>query len=353
MPQYRQDPLSLRWVIVGSDRAARPQEFVERTVRRSDVGCPFCAGNEAQTPEPIQLYPALNGRAKTVPWQIRVVPNKYPALTTEAAEAADPNSNGPNGSLHRHRTGFGQHEVIIESPEHLTSLTELSPAHQTLVWRAYQDRLRSLRQDGRFTYVQIFKNVGAAAGASLEHSHSQVVALPWTPDDVQKEVERCAQHQRKTGRSLLSQIIDEELATGERLVAQSERHVAFCPWASRFPYQVCIAPRGQQSSIEQLQAGETGELATMVGDVIGRIERMLGGASYNLILHTEPFDIAAHDHYHWHIEIFPRLTKAAGFEWSTGCWLNPLLPEQAATELRDGTHPVPRDECRGLPSPTR
>lgn len=338
MPQYRQDPLSLRWVIVGSDRAARPQEFVERTVRRSDVGCPFCAGNEAQTPQAVQLYPALNGRAKTVPWQIRVVPNKYPALTTDTSPGAPDSSQ--NGSLHRQRNGFGQHEVIIESPEHLTSLTELSPANQRLVWQAYQDRLRTLRQDRRFKYVQIFKNVGAAAGASLEHSHSQVVALPWTPDDVQKEVERFAQHQARTGGSLLSQIIDEELATGERVIAQAGDLVAFCPWASRFPYQVCIAPRVQQPSIEQLQAGETGELATIVGDVIGRIERTLGGASYNLILHTEPFDIASHDHYHWHIEIFPRLTKAAGFEWSTGCWLNPLLPEQAAAALRTAASPT-------------
>jgi UDPglucose--hexose-1-phosphate uridylyltransferase len=342
MPQYRQDPLSLRWVIVGSDRASRPQEFVEQTVRRSDVGCPFCAGNEEQTPPAIQLYPALNGRAKTVPWQIRVVPNKYPAVTTEASPGQEqPSSEASrnNGSLHLQRTGFGQHEVIIESPEHLTSLTELSPANQRLVWQAYQDRLRALRQDGRFSYVQIFKNVGAAAGASLEHTHSQIVALPWTPDDVQKEVDRFAQHRAKTGRSLLTQIIDEELATGERIVAQVGDFVAFCPWASRFPYQVCIAPRRQQPSMEHLPAGELGELATIVGDVIGRIERTLGGASYNLILHTVPFDTAAHDHYHWHIEIFPRLTKAAGFEWSTGCWLNPLLPEEAAAALRTADPP--------------
>jgi UDPglucose--hexose-1-phosphate uridylyltransferase len=338
MPQYRQDPLSLRWVIVGSDRATRPQEFVERTDRRSDFGCPFCAGNEEQTPSPIQQYPALNGRAKSIPWQVRVVPNKYPALTTDTT--ADAEVNSQNGSLHRQRNGFGQHEVIIESPEHLMSLTELSPANQTLVWQAYQDRLRSLRQDGRFTYVQIFKNVGAAAGASLEHTHSQVVALPWTPDDVQKEVERFAQHRIKSGRSLLTQIIEEELASGERIIAESPKFVAFCPWASRFPYQVCLAPRQQQASIELLQAGELGELSAIVGDVIGRIERTLGGASYNLILHTEPFDIAAHDHYHWHIEIFPRLTKAAGFEWSTGCWLNPTLPEQAAAALRASLPPT-------------
>ncbi len=338
MPEYRQDPLSLRWVIVGSDRAARPQEFVERTDRRSDFGCPFCAGNEEQTPVAVQMYPATNGRAKSVPWQVRVVPNKYPALTTDAdnefagAETSRPNQNG---SLHRQRSGFGQHEVIIESPEHIISLTELSPTNQTLVWQAYQDRLRALRQDGRFTYVQIFKNVGAAAGASLEHTHSQVVALPWTPDDVQKEVDRFAQHRIKTGKSLLTQIIDEELASGERIIAQSPRFVAFCPWASRFPYQVCIAPRQQSPSIEHLEAGELGELATIVGKMIGRIERTLVAPAYNLILHTEPFDIDSHDHYHWHIEIFPRLTKAAGFEWSTGCWLNPHLPEAAAAALRD------------------
>lgn len=331
MPEYRQDPLSLRWVIIGENRSSRPQEFVERTVRRIDFDCPFCAGHEDQTPRPVQTYPALNGRAKTVPWQVRVIPNKYPAVSTEVPCDS---ASSANGSLHRQRNGFGQHEVIIESPDHITSLSELSPENLALVWQVYQDRLRTLRQDGRFKYVQIFKNVGAAAGASLDHTHSQVVALPWTPDDVQKEVDRFAQHRAKTGTSLLSQIIDEELATGERIVAQSANLVAFCPWASKFPYQVCIAPRRQQASIEQLQPGELGELATIAGDMIGRIERKLGGAAYNLILHTEPFDIGSHDHYHWHIEIFPRLTKAAGFEWSTGCWLNPQPPEQAAAQLR-------------------
>ncbi|QDU26938.1 Galactose-1-phosphate uridylyltransferase [Anatilimnocola aggregata] len=331
MPEYRQDPLSQRWVIVGSERSSRPQEFVERTDRPSDLNCPFCAGNEEQTPHAVQIYPATNGRAKTFPWQVRVVPNKYPAVTTEVP--ASPTSQ--NGSLHRHEIGFGQHEVIIESPEHITSLSELSLADQVLVWRAYQDRLRTLRQDGRFKYVQIFKNVGAAAGASLEHTHSQVVALPWTPPDVQSEADRFGQHQTKTGRSLLTQIVEEELASGERIVAQSPRFVAFCPWASRFPYQVCLAPRKQAGTIEQLQAGELSELATIVGEVIGRIERALARPSYNLILHTEPFDIGSHDHYHWHIEIFPRLTKAAGFEWSTGCWMNPQPPEQAAALLRE------------------
>jgi UDPglucose--hexose-1-phosphate uridylyltransferase len=338
MPQYRQDPLSLRWVIVGSERAARPDEFVERADRRSDAGCPFCAGQEAQTPVAVAEYPPLDGRAKSAPWQVRVVPNKYPALSPDAKNdftAGQTSLGSPNGSLHRQFNGFGQHEVIIESPEHRTSLTDLTPAELALVWRAYQDRLKSLRADGRFRYVQIFKNVGAAAGASLEHSHSQVVALPITPDDVQKQVERFAQHRAKTSRSLLSQVIDEELASGERLVAQTKRLVAFCPWASRFPYQVCIAPREQASTIECLDASELGELVAMTADVTGRIERALPKPAYNVILHTEPFDIASHHHYHWHIEIFPRLTKAAGFEWSTGCWINPHPPEQAAATLRD------------------
>jgi UDPglucose--hexose-1-phosphate uridylyltransferase len=341
MPEYRQDPLSQRWVIVGSERSSRPQEFVERTDRVSNAACPFCAGNESQTPHEVRVYASSNGRAKLFPWQIRVVPNKYPAVTTETDPTSGRMAAPPNGSLHRGESGFGQHEVIIESPEHITSLTQLSPADHRLVWQAYQDRLRSLRQDGRFQYVQIFKNVGAAAGASLEHTHSQVVALPWTPPDVQTVADRFRQHQQKTGRSLLTQLIDEELASGERIVAQSEHFVAFCPWASRFPYQVCVAPRRQASSIEQLESGELGELATIVGDVIGRIEGALGRPAYNLILHTEPFDFGSHDHYHWHIEIFPRLTKAAGFEWSTGCWMNPQLPEQAAALLREsGSSPA-------------
>jgi UDPglucose--hexose-1-phosphate uridylyltransferase len=332
MSEYRQDPLSRRWVIIGcDDRAGRPNEFLEATSRPGNLPCPFCLGNEADTPEAVATYPAgSNGR-----WLVRVVPNKYPAVTTEearcttctplASTTSQQNENAP---------GFGRHEVIVESPRHVASLSELTDAEAELVFLAYRDRLRALKAEKAFGYVQIFKNVGAAAGASLEHVHSQLVALPGVPEVLQTELTTCEDHFRQTGQPLLLSLIDKELASGERIVAQTPRFVAFCPYASRFPYEVWIAPRQHQPRFEDAEAGDFGELSLLARDIVGRIERAVGPLSYNYLLHTQPFDTPGYDHYHWHIEILPRLTKVAGFEWGTGCFINPYAPESAAAHLR-------------------
>jgi UDPglucose--hexose-1-phosphate uridylyltransferase len=329
MPEYRQDPLSRRWVIIGSDRGGRPNEFVEATTRQSSLSCPFCAGHEGETPPAIASYSA-NGSGD---WSVRVVPNKYPALTAEESlcPACQPLSRA---LVAESIPGFGLHEVIIESPRHVASLSELTPAEAELVFVAYRDRLRILKAVGRYQYVQIFKNVGPAAGASLEHVHSQLVALPGIPEVLQQELRSSLEHFQQTRRSLLGQMIEEELAAGIRIVAQTANLVAWCPAAGRFPYEVWVAPRRQASRFEAAEAGELGELATIMHDVIGRIEVAAGLSAYNYFLHTSPFDAPACDHYHWHFEIVPRLTKVAGFEWGTGCYINPLPPEAAAQVLQ-------------------
>jgi UDPglucose--hexose-1-phosphate uridylyltransferase len=322
MSEFRQDPLSRRWVIIGGERAGRPNEFVEAATRASDVNCPFCAGNEAETPPAIATYG--NGRS---PWLVRVVPNKYPALTADRRALSKAASEAQ-------LPGFGQHEVIVESPRHVASLSELTDAEAEHVFAAYRDRIRQLKAEGRWRYVQIFKNVGPAAGASLEHLHSQLIALAEVPEVIEQELTASSQFFSSHKRSLLLNLIEQERASADRIVQQTERFVAFCPYASRFGYEVWIAPRRHQPRFEDVEPGELGELSRLVRDIVGRIEVVVGQPAYNYFLHTQPFDMPAHDHYHWHIEIIPRLTKVAGFEWSTGCFINPYPPESAAAHLR-------------------
>ena len=337
MSEYRQDPLSRRWVITGSDRAARPNEFIEPPVTRQPGPCPFCAGNERETPEAVSTY-ALSGDEK---WLVRVVPNKYPALSTD--QSADP-ARVPL-SLHSLSDvpglpGFGRHEVIIESPRHVASFTELLPLEAEYVIRAYRDRLRQLKAERQYAYVQIFKNVGPAAGASLEHVHSQLLALPGVPEVIQQELAASGAFYSEHGRSLLGKLIADELSAGERIVAQTQRFVAFCPYASRFSYEVWVGPRRHESRFEDVEDDQFGELSRLMNDVIGRIERAAGQPTYNYFLHTQPFDMPSADHYHWHIEIIPRLSKVAGFEWGTGCFINPLASETAAEHLRAAVSPA-------------
>jgi UDPglucose--hexose-1-phosphate uridylyltransferase len=328
MSQYRQDPLSRRWVIVGGDRAARPNEFIEQPVRRTDVDCPFCIGHESETPPAVAEYRASSGRG----WLVRVVLNKFPAVTTD--ETVCPGCLPLEDAAAGNSPGFGRHEVIIESPRHVASLSELTPAEAELVFHAYRDRIIALKAEGRYRYVQIFKNVGPGAGASLEHVHSQLVALPGVPETIALELASCREHFARHGRPLISDMLSAEIAAGERIVAATEHFLAFCPRAGRFPYETWVIPRQPEPSFETAQTGQFGELSRLVQDLIGRIERIASCTAYNYVLHTQPFDTSPDDHYHWHIEIIPRLTKVAGFEWGTGCFINPLAPETAADQLR-------------------
>ena len=339
MTELRQDPLSGRYVIIGNQRSTRPNEFIENAIRRTDGPCPFCAGNESQTPPAIATIAAPGNPRQ---WQVRVVPNKYPAVTQHPNGTASGIANG-DGFYPTH--AFGQHEVIIESPRHVSSFTDLTEAESQAAFQAYRDRLRALRADGRFRYAQIFKNVGPAAGASLEHVHSQLVAIPFTPEVVQAELANSQRYLREKNRCVLCDMAQRELQAGVRLVAATSRYVAFCPFASRFAYEMWVLPRQHQSTFETLEAGELGELARFMREVVGRIESAAGRIAYNYFLHSLPFDSAAHDHYHWHIEIFPRLTKVAGFEWSTGVFINTVPPELAALELR--STPLPMEAASG------
>jgi UDPglucose--hexose-1-phosphate uridylyltransferase len=325
MSELRQDPVSGRWVIIAHERDNRPDEFVAAPVQRIAAKCPFCIGNEAETPEAVAVY-----GVKPSDWQVRVVPNKYPAVN------CTPNGPLRQAPLGQSAVATGIHEVIIEAPRHVASLTELNQSELLLTWTAYRERLVEHARDQRWKYGQVFKNVGAAAGASIEHAHSQLIVLPHVPGEIQTELDSCERFCRDHGRPLFADLIARELAAGERMVAESPRFVAFCPFASRFPYEVWVLPRQQAARFYTcpMDDEEMGELGSFVQKILLRLEHVLNRPSYNFFLHTAPFDSLPYDYYHWHVEIFPRVTKAAGFEWGTGYFINPVSPEEAAAALR-------------------
>lgn len=329
MPDLRKDPIVGRWVIVAKSRAKRPHDFESSPRIYAGKFCPFCAGHEASTPGEILAYRKPGTHANREGWRVRVVPNKFPALEIEG----DLNKRGDG--IYDMMRGVGAHEVIIESPEHLLSTADLSEENLREVFWVYHDRLVDLKKDKRLVYGMIFKNVGEAAGASLEHTHSQLIVTPIVPISVAEEMTGSHEFYKYRGRCVFCDMIQQELATEKRIVLDTPSFVAFCPFASRFPFETWVLPKIHSSHYENIQKNGVEDLARVMKQVIGKIEAALDRPAYNYIIHTGPFDSSEIAHYHWHIEIIPRLTKTAGFEWGTGFYINPVPPEDAAAFLRD------------------
>lgn len=329
MSKYRKDPISGRWVIIAENRALRPNDFVDNQVRR-DIArtCPFCEGNERFTPGEVFAIRKSNSSANSAGWQVRVVPNGYPALLREQS------LESVHKGIYEERDGFGVHEVIVESPQHVMSTTQLTDEQVQCVFDAYRIRLNDLKSDSRLGYALVFKNARPEAGASIEHAHSQLIATPETPLAIQEEIRGGSDFFERHRTCAWCKIIVDELEAQVRLVHQSTSFIAFCPFAARVPFETWVLPRRHGSHFEQIEPGLLPELADFMKQTLLRMEAVLDGPAYNYWIHTSPFDTPLLDHYHWHIEIIPRLTKIAGFEWGTGCYLNPVLPEEAAKSLR-------------------
>ncbi len=329
MAEVRQDAVSGRWVIIATERAARPHDFhVGRGGPRGGF-CPFCEGNEDRTPPEIAAVRPAGGRPNGPGWQVRVVPNKFPALQP-GAEGYD-----RGGSIHRVVGGHGAHEVIIESPEHLLSPVQLSPERFALVMRTCRDRYRALIEDERISYVLVFKNVGERAGASIEHTHSQLIAVPVMPKRVAEEMRRCEAFYRDESECLFCSMLAEELDVGERIVADCEGYVVLSPYAARFPFELWVLPKEHHWHFHELDAAQIGALARVLHEVLARLEACLREPPFNYLIHTAPVSDGEAEHYHWHIEVIPRVTHVAGFEWGTGFYINPMEPEAAARHLRE------------------
>lgn len=331
MPDLRRDPIVGRWVIISTDRGGRPHDFTRLQPARplSTTLCPFCPGQERLTPHEIMAYRPQPSEPNAPNWTVRVVPNKFPALQVEG-------ELGREGvGVYDRMNGIGAHEVIIETPVHKESLADLPAKRIEDVLWAYRDRIVDLKKDARLRYILIFKNHGAAAGATLEHSHSQLIALPIVPTSVTAEIEGCRAHFRQKERCIYCDILRQESGDGERVVAENPEFLCITPFAPRFPFEMWILPKRHAGSFEEGQRTQFECLAPILSESLRRMDRVLARPPYNFILHSSPLHDKSEDFYHWHVEIIPKLTQVAGFEWGTGFYINPISPEDAAKALRD------------------
>lgn len=385
--EMRHDWLADRWVIIAPQRSERPQDFLRSPPTLVDASvCPFCVGREHMTPDEVAVYrgkrvrlDAAVGKSRRPNWHVRVVPNKFPAVRSvsdisleaftsntgailatstsdgssvslsETLELAPPtlaaddtviDLPGPSGvDLFRRRDLVGAHEVIVESPHHLQSISQLDRDNTRLVFLAYRDRLAYWLEERALQYAVVFKNVGQDAGASLSHTHSQLIATDILPTDVERMAKRMALFAEQEGDCIFCRMASDELAQGSRIVEQTSDYIAFCPFASRLPSLVTIIPKTHQSAFESLDVEHLDQLSWLTHRLVRRIEKCYPDAAYNFVIHTVPRplnglgkDLA--QAYHWRIELFPRLTTVAGFEWGSDCYINPIAPEVAAHSLR-------------------
>ena len=262
-------------------------------------------------------------------WWLRVVPNKFPALKIEGA--LNRQGEGMYDKMH----GLGAHEVIIETPEHNKEIQDLPDKHvEDIIW-AYRDRIMDLKKDIRLEYALIFKNRGAAAGATLSHSHSQLIATPIVPKRVREEVNGAKDYYEYKERCVFCDIVKQELSLNQRIVTENDDFIAITPFASRFPFELWLLPKSHDSDFEDIQKHEASNLAVMMKEVLRKLDSVLDKPPYNYVLHNSPLKESHLPHYHWHIEVIPKLANVAGFEWGSGFYINPTPPEEAAKFLRE------------------
>ena len=327
MPELRKDPISGRWVIISIERGKRPSDFGMRISPKKGGFCAFCEGNERTTPPEILAFRPGKNAPDTPGWSLRVVPNKFPALHVEGKE------NRVGEGIYDRMNGVGAHEVIIENPDHNLTLSSLPlKSVEDTLW-AFHQRITDLKHDDRFKYVLIFKNEGDQAGASLEHSHSQLIALPIIPHLVQEEIEQAKQYYGYKERCIFCDIIHQETSDKKRIISENDEFVALAPFAPRSPFETMILPKKHESSF--LSNKNFNLLAEILQKTLKQIDKVLDMPPYNLMFHTSPFRDEINNYYHWHIEIIPKLTKIAGFEWGSGFYINPTPPEEAAKFMRE------------------
>jgi len=363
MPEYRCDPLTGQTVLIAEERMARPHQFdIENNGSDAKrAHCPFCEGNEMMTPCEFAAYRPADSPRDATGWQVRVIQNKYPAvlrdderfpdctsfqnyLAESTVQAADAGSPIPI-------EGVGHHEVIVETPRHILCVSEMTETEAENMFRIYGERIAALRQENRWAFVQIFKNVGAAAGASIPHSHSQLIAMPFIPNAFRQLLKNAADYRNKTQRCYWCSMLETELTEQKRIIEETEHFVALCPFASRFAGEIKVYPKKHQADFDAVIADETvlSEFALLVRRMVQKLKKTTSRVSknmaYNFVLHSNSFVLPTEykddneELFHWSLTILPSLARAAGFEWGTALHINPVSPETAAKMLRDSFPP--------------
>lgn len=364
MSDFRHDPINNQWIAIAKNRNDRPMEFVPLEQLREHIICPFCKGNEEETPPPLTAIDTagrpLSPQAATEDWLVRVVPNKFPsfAVMEDSDAIVDPThsmgGSPPSSPLFNVNCQRGIQELVIPSSRHLTSISELNDAELFASFRVSQQRIARLAEIHEIAHAMFFMNCRSGAGASLGHIHYQLIGTPVVSDHLQRRLDRCAVQQS----SMLQAILQWELEQRQRVVLETERFCAICPFASRFAFQIWIAPKVNTDDFFNCRGEMRDELAGLCRELVQRLERVLGEPAYNMLLHLPPFTSSAagtnaagtnaasanaadsvKDRTRpltgdWYIELFPRLTQAAGYEWGTDIWINPVPPETAARRLR-------------------
>jgi len=334
-------------VLVATARSMRPKKEeapVQHDSRSHLATCPFCQGNEAMTPVSIIQVPAEGD------WKLRIVENLYPVL--------DDDRSNPNFAFGLQHTieGYGRHEVVIDHASHGIRIHEMSDEHLTLLLSLYRDRMEQLyHSDDRLKYVLVFKNFGPAAGASIGHTHSQIIAMPVVPDNVQSEVRSGKAYYETSHQCIFCSLIDEALTfeatlydresgeirrrinVGQFVIERSKRFVAIKPFASRYEWEIHILPLSHQADYLDLGHDDIADLAVLFKRTMARLNAVLGGVQYNFFLHSLPHGTeysGSAEAFHWHIEICPRTSIPTGFELGSGLYVNTICPEIAAEQLR-------------------
>jgi UDPglucose--hexose-1-phosphate uridylyltransferase len=333
-PEFRRDPVSGRWAVIAPQRSHRPKMLEDTEPRHRQNGeqkaCPFCPGLEHETPDEVLAYRIAGSPPNGPGWHLRVIPNKFPAVRPDLS-----------GSFHTTTArefltapGLGHAEVVIECPQHFCDPTQLSDGQFSAVFRAYRDRICTLAHEQHMVYAAVFKNVGAEAGASLGHTHSQIIATPFVPQSIEIERAGAAAYYSRTAECVFCAIVHREFQDHERVIARSENFLVIAAFAPRFDYEFWLLPIHHASRYETISETACLELAQLMKQMLSALNEVLEQPAYNWFLHTSPLRSPELPDYHWHIEVLPRTARPAGLEWGFGCFIASVSPEQSARELR-------------------
>ncbi|MGH9493679.1 MAG: galactose-1-phosphate uridylyltransferase [Candidatus Sulfotelmatobacter sp.] len=327
MPELRQNFFTKEWVIIATERAKRPEDLAtHRSTQPIPAfldSCPFCPGNESQTPVELMRLPR-----RDEPWQVRVVPNKFAALSSELQPTRSPQH------LRRRIEGFGYHEVIVDSPDHSRSMGQLRDEEVAAVLTAYKQRYNVLSLDHRVSHITIFKNHGVDAGASLPHPHSQLIATPMIPIQVRHRLHEALRHYDDVGECMFCHIVEREVEDQTRVVVKNDRFVAMEVFASPTPFATHIFPLRHMASFGDISEMEIADLARVLRTLLAKISVGLQNPDLNFTIRSGPAEYAGARHFHWYVSVIPRMTRVAGFELGSGMFINTVLPEAAAEFLR-------------------
>lgn len=328
MPEFRQNMLTNEWVIIATERAKRPEDFQKKEVDKPQLPefsaqCPFCPGNESETP-PATYTIERNGK-----WLVRVVPNKFAALQKDIS--FQPKRVG----RFLKATGYGIAEVIIETPLHNSTLATMDIESVQNAVNAYKLRYLSVAKEKQICFINLFRNHGVRAGTSLEHPHSQLIATPVIPPHVRNPIEQAVRYYDTHGQCIYCDMLAEEIRRQERVIAETDYFIAYAPYASRTPFEVRIMPKKHQASFAYIDGKELSDFASFLKNILARIYKGLGNPDYNSIIRSAPVGDEESKYYHWYMLIIPKLTTPAGFEIGTGIYINVTYPEQCAEFLKN------------------